>query len=56
MSASAILKIKWVVRSFSHQQAKRVLARALRMENGEAVRGLLDEELRRAGLGELVLR
>lgn len=56
MSASAILKIKWVIRSFSHQHAKRVLARALRMENGEAVRGLLDEELRRAGLGELVLQ
>ena len=56
MSASAILKIKWVVRSFSHQHAKRVLARALRMENGEAVRSMLDEELKRAGLGELVLR
>jgi len=56
MSASAILKIKWVVRSFSREHAKRVLARALRMENGESVRGLLDEELRRAGLGELVLR
>lgn len=56
MSASAVLKIKWVVRSFSHERAKRVLVRALRMENGEAVRGLLDEELRRAGLGELVLR
>jgi phosphotransferase system enzyme I (PtsP) len=56
MSASAILKIKWVVRSFAHQHAKRVLARALRMENGEAVRSMLDEELKRAGLGELVLR
>jgi len=56
MSASAILKIKWVVRSFSHQHAKRVLARALRMENGDAVRSMLDEELKRAGLGELVLR
>ena len=56
MSASAILKIKWVVRSFAHQHAKRVLARALRMENGDAVRSMLDEELKRAGLGELVLR
>ena len=56
MSASAILKIKWVVRSFSHQHAKRVLARALRMENGDAVRSMLDEELKRAGLGELVLQ
>ena len=56
MSASAILKIKWVLRSFSRQHARRVLARALRMECAEAVRGMLDEELRRAGLGELVLQ
>ena len=55
MSASAVLRVKWVIRSFSWQRAKRVLYRALRMENSEAVRSMLDDELRRAGLGELVL-
>ena len=55
MSASAVLRIKWVIRSFSSQRAKRVLYRALRMESAETVRTMLDEELRRAGLGELVL-
>ena len=55
MSASAVLRVKWVIRSFSWQRAKRVLYRALRMENSAAVRSMLDDELRRAGLGELVL-
>ena len=55
MSASAVLRVKWVIRSFSWQRAKRVLHRALRMESAEAVRTMLDDELRRAGLGELVL-
>ena len=55
MSASAVLRIKWVIRSFSSQRAKRVLYRAMRMECAETVRTMLDEELCRAGLGELVL-
>ena len=55
MSASAVLRVKWVIRSFSMQRAKQVLYRAMRMESAEAVRTMLDDELRRAGLGELVL-
>ena len=55
MSASAILRIKWVIRSFSSQRAKQVLRHALRMESVEAVRKLLDDELTEVGLGELVL-
>jgi len=55
MSASAILRIKWVIRSLSSQRAKQVLNRAMRMEGGDAVRAMLDEELKRAGLRELVL-
>jgi phosphotransferase system enzyme I (PtsP) len=55
MSASAVLRVKWTLRSFSTQQAKRILARALRMEAADAVRSMLDEEMTRAGLGELVL-
>jgi phosphotransferase system enzyme I (PtsP) len=55
MSASAVLRIKWVIRSFSSQRAKQVLYHAMRMECAETVRNMLDDELGRAGLGELVL-
>ena len=55
MSASAVLRIKWVIRSFSCRRAKQILYRAMRMESADAVRGMLDAELARAGLGELVL-
>ena len=46
MSASAVLRIKWVIRSFSSQRATRVLYLAMRMESAESVRTLLDDELR----------
>ena len=55
MSASAVLRIKWMIRSFSSRRAKSVLNRAMRMECADSVRRMLDDELRRAGLGELVL-
>ena len=55
MSASAVLRIKWLIRSFSSQRAKQVLYRAMRMEGADSVRSMLDDELGRAGLGELVL-
>jgi len=55
MSASAVLRIKWVIRSVSRQRAKEVLYQAMRMECADAVRTMLDDELDRAGLGELVL-
>jgi phosphotransferase system enzyme I (PtsP) len=55
MSASAVLRIKWLIRSFSSQRAKQVLYHAMRMERADAVRTMLDDELDRAGLGELVL-
>ncbi len=55
MSAGAVARVKWTVRSFAVERAQRVLSRALRLENAAAVRNLLNDELRRAGLGELVL-
>ena len=45
MSASAVLRIKWLIRSFSSQRAKRVLYRAMRMERADSVRSMLDDEL-----------
>src|SRR6202140_4905241 len=40
MSASAVLRIKWVIRSFSSQRAKQVLYRAMRMEGADSVRDM----------------
>jgi phosphotransferase system enzyme I (PtsP) len=55
MSASAVLRIKWMLRSFSSQRARQVLYRAMRMEGADSVRAMLDEEMVQAGLRELVL-
>ena len=55
MSAPGIPRIKWLIRSFSAQRAKQILNRVLRMESADSVRKMLDEELVRSGLGELVV-
>jgi phosphotransferase system, enzyme I, PtsP len=55
MSASAGLRIKWMIRSLLRQRAKEVLYQAMRMQCADAVRTMLDGEPDRAGLGELVL-
>ncbi|MDX1609399.1 MAG: phosphoenolpyruvate--protein phosphotransferase [Halofilum sp. (in: g-proteobacteria)] len=54
MSAGSLLRIKWVVRTFSQEHAREVLERALEMEDGRAVRAMLIDELEKAGLGGLV--
>lgn len=54
MSAAALPRIKWVIRSISKARASELLAQALELETPEAIRHLLNEELERAGLGGLV--
>jgi phosphotransferase system enzyme I (PtsP) len=54
MSVSNLPKIKWVIRSITHKEAKAVLKEALRMENAEAIRGHVYELLEQRGLGNLV--
>jgi phosphotransferase system enzyme I (PtsP) len=54
MSAASLLRVKWMVRSFSQQQARLLLDQALQFEDGDAVRSLVHAELDRAGLGGLV--
>ena len=54
MGASSLLKVKWVVRSFSRSRARSVLNAALRMESGHQVRRLMAETLDDMGLGGLV--
>lgn len=54
MSAGSLLRIKWVIRTFSREHASDVLDRALEMEDGRAVRSMLIDELEKAGLGGLI--
>ncbi len=54
MSASSLLKVKWVVRSFSRTRAKQLLQAAVRMEEAEPVRKLMASTLDDMGLGGLV--
>lgn len=54
MNAVNLLKVKWVIRSFSMERAKKVLAKALKMDNAYAIKNYVEEELRKAGLGQLI--
>ena len=54
MSACAIPKAKWVIRSIAKSQAADLLERALAMEDPQSIRGMMDRVLDAAGLGGLV--
>ena len=54
MSASSLLRVKWVLRSFSRRSAKNLLQQALTMEDPKAIRRLLSLALERKGLGGLI--
>jgi len=54
MSAGSLLRIKWVIRSFSQEHAQRILQRVLEMEDGRSVRQAVVDELERAGIGGLI--
>ena len=54
MSAASLLRVKWVVRSFSQSQAHALLGEALQLEDGKAVRELANRSLEQAGLGGLI--
>jgi len=54
MSASSLLKVKWVVRSISRNRSKQLLQAALRMEEAEPVRKLMAKALDDMGMGGLV--
>ena len=54
MSAASLLRVKWVVRSFTCSQAKKLLDEAWKLEDSGAVRALLHISLEEAGLGGLV--
>jgi len=53
MSAGSILRVKWVVRSFSLSRARQLLGVALRMEDADQVRRFMEGSLDDMGLGGL---
>ena len=54
MSAASLLRVKWVVRSYTRAQALKLLDEAWELEEGGAVRALLNASLEAAGLGGLI--
>lgn len=53
MSVGSLLKVKWVVRSFSQSRARQLFKVALRMEDAEQVRRYMEGVLDDMGLGGL---
>ncbi len=54
MNCGSLLRVKWVLRSFSNTRAKELLQSALRCERASEVKALLDNALEDMGLGGLV--
>ena len=54
MSVSSLLRVKWVIRSFTRQQATALVEEAFTLENPADVRRRLNRALEEAGLGGLV--
>jgi phosphotransferase system enzyme I (PtsP) len=53
MSAGSLMKVKWVVRSFSVARARQLLHAALRLEDAGQVRRFMEKTLDEMGLGGL---
>jgi phosphotransferase system enzyme I (PtsP) len=53
-SSASLPRVKWIVRSVSRERALALLGQALAMDNGGAVRRLLNNALIEAGLGSLI--
>ena len=53
MSAGSLMKVKWVVRSFSVARARQLVHAALRMEDAQQVRRFMEGALDDMGLGGL---
>jgi len=54
MSAARLPRIKWLVRSLALQQAEALATRAMALDNPQAIRNMVAEELVAQGLGALV--
>ena len=52
MNATHLPKVKWVIRNIKRSDARRMLARVLRMDNAHDIEQFMDEQLRAAGLAK----
>ena len=54
MSAGSLPRIKWAIRSITRRHARAVLREAVRMDNAQDIRQMLNSELEQVGLGGLI--
>ncbi len=54
MTVAGLLRVKWVIRTFSRRKARNLLRKALEMDDAVAIRTMLNQALEQAGLGSLV--
>ena len=54
MSASNLPRVKWVIRSFTREEARNLLEQAWQLESPREVRELYNSVLEQGGLGGLV--
>ena len=53
-SVTSLPKIKWLIRNFTHQEAKELLAEVLTMKNAHEIKKMLIAQLENKGLGGLI--
>ncbi|MEX0873307.1 MAG: hypothetical protein WDZ65_15965, partial [Aquisalimonadaceae bacterium] len=54
MSVSSLLKVKWVIRSFSRERARELLDQAQALDDPHEIRRMLNHALEEVGLGGLI--
>ena len=54
MSVVSLPRVKWVIRSFTHQQARSLLQEVLQFEHAGLIRAHINKALEKAGLGSLI--
>lgn len=54
MNATNLLMVKALIREFELSKAKQILTRVLKMDNAHLIKNYVDDQLRKAGLGQLI--
>lgn len=54
MNSTNLLIVKWAIRSFEMAKAKRILNKVLKMDNAYLIKNYVDDQLRKAGLGQVI--
>lgn len=54
MNSTNLLMVKLAIRSFEMAKAKRILNKVLKMDNAFLIKNYVDDQMRKAGLGQLI--